>query len=94
MRWELETPLTSGIIVLGVRVLDHLIGTHGGTMHGTIFALDRFPKRLGPAPAEEKKGAEEERTDGRNDNANYSSGAEPMWRSIRRSRRRRGRRLC
>jgi hypothetical protein len=78
MRWELVAPLTSGVCMLRGRVLDHLIGTYGSTTHGAILALDGFPKRLGPAPAEEKKGTEEKRTDGRNDNSNYGSGAEPV----------------
>lgn len=94
MRWELEAPLTGGVCMLRGRVLYHLIGTYGSTTHGAILALDGFSERLGPAPAEKQQGAEEKRTNGRNDNANYGASAEPVWRSIGRSRRRRGRRLC
>ena len=79
MRWELEAPLTSGVCMLRLRMLDHLIGTGGDTTQGAIFSLDGFSERLGPAPAEKQQGTEEKCTDGRNDNANYGSGADPMW---------------
>lgn len=56
-------------MVSGVFVLDHLVWTRADAAHGAVFALDCLAEGFRAAPAEEEKGAEEDRADGGNDDA-------------------------